>query len=198
MTIRTEEAAEYIATHANASSWDIADYLVGEFPESEYPSSDGVRSGIENQLEGVSKTLRTEYGIEQKANTLKAKRLTAIRFPASTRVDAVAYKVHQTVRDEAELKKWMRSAEREGVALSTRMVGRYRADEKRAQEGPRQVDPPGVIFERRIRAAAISLYLGSYVIQREDWWNAHGMTDEKREDMALVLRTLADRIADDR
>ena len=200
-----DDIADGLVNLTEAPSWMRADFLVEKFPVSEWGEGDQphVNTGIHAELEKVCDSARRRKGVVWKGQYLAKVRRTAIKFPEGTRVPSTSFRAHRLVRDQAELQKWLRAAERVGTALTSNMVQRYRADEKRQKEGPKALDPIEKRFARQLKTLAVRIWVGSYKINRDDWWNAEwvdkhgekqGFTTEKRATLVRLLRGAADTI----
>lgn len=181
-----------LAELIDGDQWQVADLLVEQYPESEYPSDASGKNGLVAALREDELALAREYGIVATVGHLREMRSTAIAWPVPARTGA-PFVVHRRVRGvdrEAQMTKYLRMARREGRPLSERMLLRYRADERN--------DTPRPFEERMRRAIAAAVrreLLGGITTKREDWWMVEPIVDDARAVAVAELRALASAIA---
>jgi hypothetical protein len=193
---------EELVELSDGTSWRKADRLVELFPVEEYGEADhGKNSGLYDEFNAYSDALRREHGIEWEPNRMRHQRATAIAWPDVERQTSTSYSVHEKIRGEnrqAEMKKWLRQAEREGYPLTATMLGRYRTDEKNAEKVARGLPLLAPLDERaykRFNSAAKGLLIGGgRIVDQEDWWNSRHASIGERQIVAEALRRLAEEI----
>lgn len=180
---------------ADGDSWRMADRILEEFPVESFGLPErGKNTGLFAELEPYEDALRREHGIELSAAHMARMRTTAIRYPNRVRAQSTSFSVHVKLSGKdgpLEMAKRLRQAAREGSALTVKMLGRFRTDEK-AKKPPLPLDEQ---IRRRVESVLKTLILGARVIKRPDWWTHGGINQETRDIAVRVLRQLASEIA---
>lgn len=190
------DVVKHVAELSDGVGWELADYLAEMFPADKYGGEGSTaNTGLYAELREIELTLARDYGIIVAAEVLRNQRATAIAWPRASREARTSFDVHKRMRGPdrfAEMQKRLRQAEREGSALTSRQLARFRADEK-------PVKPPLPLelkLRRRINAAVRAILAEGVILEgRADWWNVRVCTDARRAAAISELRRLADQIA---
>jgi hypothetical protein len=183
-----------LAELTNGEKWKLADALLERYSLDEFPESRGAaaHTGLHVALRQDELKLARRFGIIATAGHLRQVRATAIAWPREDRSSRASFDVHQRMRGEgrqAEMKKRLRQADREGMALSRRMLARLRADEN---------PMPARQYEERLRRAIAAAVrremLAGIVTKSDDWWMASQITTASRDVAVRQLRALADAV----
>ena len=178
-----------IADLTDGEMWELADFLVEQFPSDEYGDAEhGTKTGLHAALDDAEEGLRREYGIEVKASQLRNVRATALAWPDAERSASAPFTVHQLIRGgnrQAEMTRYFKR--NNGRPLTMRVVRRFRSEDK--NKAP---IPWDVMALKRITSTVRSLLLGGIVTKREDWWEAAGPKD--RAAVAAMLQDLATKV----
>lgn len=176
-----------LAELVDAPPWEMADVLVDEFPEKDYPITTGTRSGLYEALDAYEDALRKERGIILKASTMRNYRATALAWPGALRSAPAPFEAYKRLRGKNGQVLMERYLKRnKGRPLSVKDVARYRSDDK----GPSVVLTPEERFEQRLRSTVRSALLGG-VKPAGDWWKSPQITTDVREMAVEVLHRLA-------
>lgn len=185
-----KEFVKWLVEHFDGDAWVLADHLAEVFPESEYPLTSGVNSGLRAVLVEHVAAARREYGVDIRADYLRQIRATAILWPGGDRSPSAPFTVHYMLRGEDRFDRMRRYQEKarkhENSALTPSMVRRYRDEER----GPRI----GKQWDERVRdaitrAAKRVLLDGRVAKDKTDWWTL--ATPRQRRIVAEQLRAVA-------
>ena len=182
-----------LADLLDGDQWVLADTLLEHYSLDEFPSTGDANTGLYEAMRQDELALARGFGIIATVNHLRAVRATAIAWPREDRSSRALFAVHFKMRGvdrQAEMKKRLRQAEREGMALSRRILQRLRAD-----ESPRPLRQYDERMRRAIASAVRREMLGGIIAKRDDWWMAEAVTDEARDVAVKALRDLASKIA---
>lgn len=190
-----QELVKRLAELVDGDSWQMADLLVDEFPAGQWGDGGKAKTGLRQELDQYSDSLRRHHGVILAGSTMREYRMTAIRWPQEDRFSSASFTVHLKLKGpdrQSQMAKYLRKKKREGgQALSAKDVARYRADEK--PNKPLKPFPDRV--RQRLESTAKSMLIGGGVkVKRDDWWNSSHVNDEQRAQFARELRSLASRM----
>lgn len=183
-----------LADLIDGDQWTFADTLLEHYSLEEFPDKGDAHTGLYEAMRQDELALARRFGIIATVGHMRATRATAIAWPRGDRSPRASFAVHYKMRGEdrqAEMAKRLRQADREGMALSRRMLQRLRAEEN--PKPARQYDER---VRRAITAAVRREMLGGISTKADDWWMTSPVTQGSRDAAMRELRALAQKIED--